>query len=344
MTGYLRFVLASLVVANHVWLPTANMVGLHAVAGFFVISGYLMTMVINEIYTDLPGFARYLANRFLRIFPLYWMVCGLTLIGLMVAPRVFGNLHSAIAVPPNLDFWLRDLTLINLIDSHIRLVPPAWSLTVEFAFYIAIGIWLGRGRWTAILWFGISIAYTLWLIEADASFGDRYSTVFAGSLFFSVGAVIYHYRKYLKFALPAPIWWAALAAFAASPLIVRGLGGDPSYWGYYGSTMLFVPIFISALSIREGQMSAWFGDLAYPMFLLHFFALGIVRWILPVSTSPLATFEFTTTYAATFAISCAVVRWFNPAIDCLRDAIRPKRNEPVLPLNTRQHLSRSIAS
>ena len=50
MTGYLRFALASLVVANHVWLPTANRVGLHAVAGFFVISGYLMTMVINEVY------------------------------------------------------------------------------------------------------------------------------------------------------------------------------------------------------------------------------------------------------------------------------------------------------
>src|SRR5438067_9448137 len=109
MTGYLRFVLASLVVANHVWLPTANRVGLHAVAGFFVISGYLMTMVINEVYTDLSGFARYLANRFLRIFPLYWTVCGLTWIGLMIAPRVFGNLNSAIAMPPDLDIWLRNL-------------------------------------------------------------------------------------------------------------------------------------------------------------------------------------------------------------------------------------------
>jgi peptidoglycan/LPS O-acetylase OafA/YrhL len=330
MTGYLRFMLASLVVANHVWLPTANKIGLHAVAGFFVISGYLMTMVINEVYTDLPGLARYLANRFLRIFPLYWTVCGLILIGLMIAPRVFGNLHSAIAVPPNLDIWLRNLTLINLIVSPIRLVPPAWSLTIEFAFYIAIGICLGRGRWTAVLWFGISIAYTLWLVETNARFGDRYSTVFAGSLFFSAGAVIYHYRKYLRFALPAPIWWPVLAAFAASPLIVRGLGGDSYYWGYYGSTMLFVPIFLSALSIKEGKMSAWFGDLAYPMFLLHFLALGFVRWILPVSLSPLATLEFITTYAATFAMSCAVVRWFNPAIDRLRDALRPKRNEQVL--------------
>jgi hypothetical protein len=31
MTGYLRFVLAFLVVANHLWQPVANQVGLHAV-------------------------------------------------------------------------------------------------------------------------------------------------------------------------------------------------------------------------------------------------------------------------------------------------------------------------
>jgi len=86
MTGYLRFVLASLVVANHVWLPVANQIGLYAVAGFFVISGYLMTMIVGEVYIGLSGLARYLANRFLRMLPLCWAVCGLTLVGLTVSP------------------------------------------------------------------------------------------------------------------------------------------------------------------------------------------------------------------------------------------------------------------
>src|SRR5579872_4321726 len=173
MTGYLRFVLASLVVANHVWLPVANKVGIHAVAGFFVISGYLMTMVINEVYTGLSGLTRYLANRFLRIFPLYWAVCGLTLIGLTISPHVFENLYSLISFPPNVGIWLRNITLVNLIESPVILVPPAWSLTVEFSFYLLIGLCLGRGRWIAVVWFAMSVAYTLWMIEKGVPFGER---------------------------------------------------------------------------------------------------------------------------------------------------------------------------
>jgi peptidoglycan/LPS O-acetylase OafA/YrhL len=330
MTGYLRFVLASLVVANHVWLPTANRLGLHAVTGFFVISGYLMTMVINEVYTGPSGFARYLANRFLRIFPLYWAVCGLVLMGLIIAPRVFANLYSMISIPTNLGVWLQNLTLINLVDSPVILVPPAWSLTVEFAFYIAIGLCLGRGQWIAVVWFAISVAYTVWMVEAGATFGERYSTVFAGSLFFSAGAMIYHFQKYIKFKLPIPIWWLMLAAFSISPLVVRGLGVDPYNLGYYGPAVFFVPIFLSALSIKEGRISAWFGELAYPMFLLHFFALGLVRVTFPLSLSPLSAFEFMVVYFATFAMSWAAIRWFNPAIERLRDALRPKRHDGSL--------------
>ena len=327
MTGYLRFVLASLVVANHVWLPTANKVGLHAVAGFFVISGYLMTMVINEVYTGLYGFPRYLVNRFLRIFPLYWFVCGLILVGLIISPRVFGNLYSLISIPQNTGIWFQNLTLINLIKAPVILVPPAWSLTVEFAFYIAIGLCLGRGQWTALAWFAVSVAYTVRLVEEGASFGDRYSTIVAGSLFFSAGAVIYHYRKYADFRLPIPIWWLMLAVFSISPLAIRYFGGDPTLVGYYGPAVFFIPIFLSALSTKQSQTSAWFGELAYPMFLLHFFALGLVRLVFPISLPPLSIFEFTAAYAATFVMSWAIIRWFNPAVDRLRDVVRPKRLE-----------------
>ena len=38
MIGSLRFVLAGLVVLNHLWLPTANLVGAHAVIAFYIIS------------------------------------------------------------------------------------------------------------------------------------------------------------------------------------------------------------------------------------------------------------------------------------------------------------------
>lgn len=51
--------------------------GYYAVFGFFALSGYLMTHVLKEHYLKQPGgIRRYLANRVLRIYPLYWLVAA----------------------------------------------------------------------------------------------------------------------------------------------------------------------------------------------------------------------------------------------------------------------------
>ena len=45
-----------------------------AVFGFFCLSGYLMTKIVNETYADgLAGYLRYLGNRALRIYPAYYV-------------------------------------------------------------------------------------------------------------------------------------------------------------------------------------------------------------------------------------------------------------------------------
>ena len=67
MIGGIRFILASLVVLNHLWLPTANKLGAHAVTAFYVISGFLMAKVIHDVYgLSVDGGARFLGNKFLE--------------------------------------------------------------------------------------------------------------------------------------------------------------------------------------------------------------------------------------------------------------------------------------
>src|SRR5258705_8742306 len=95
MLGRIRFVLASLVVLNHVYLPTNNLLGAHAVAGFYMISGYLMTKVIHDVYgTSLSGCKRFLTNRLLRIYPAYWFFLVITLVMLVLFPATFGQTYS----------------------------------------------------------------------------------------------------------------------------------------------------------------------------------------------------------------------------------------------------------
>ena len=100
MIGSIRFILASLVVLNHLWLPTANKLGAHAVTAFYVISGFLMSKVIHEVYgLSLSGCVRFLGNRFLRIFPPYLFFLFISLVLLRVFPDSFGQTYSDMKFP-----------------------------------------------------------------------------------------------------------------------------------------------------------------------------------------------------------------------------------------------------
>ena len=71
MFGTFRLMLALMVVYSH--FAGGGLGGPVAVFGFFCLSGYLMTKIVNESYSDgVIGFFRYLSNRALRIYPAYY--------------------------------------------------------------------------------------------------------------------------------------------------------------------------------------------------------------------------------------------------------------------------------
>jgi peptidoglycan/LPS O-acetylase OafA/YrhL len=74
MLGSFRLLLALLVVMAHLAEGTTfvSHMGVFAVFGFYVISGYLMTLVLHEVYHF--DFSSFWANRFLRLFPTYYLV------------------------------------------------------------------------------------------------------------------------------------------------------------------------------------------------------------------------------------------------------------------------------
>lgn len=74
MLGLMRFILALLVVVSHLTGGGASPFfahwGIFAVFGFYLISGYLMTIILNEKYFF--NFTTFALNRFLRLFPIYY--------------------------------------------------------------------------------------------------------------------------------------------------------------------------------------------------------------------------------------------------------------------------------
>ena len=68
--GTWRAFLAFLVAISHLWAGMVDGPAAYAVWGFFVLSGYLMTLVLTTRYGTTPGGLRQFAlNRLLRIYP-----------------------------------------------------------------------------------------------------------------------------------------------------------------------------------------------------------------------------------------------------------------------------------
>src|SRR5690606_15594645 len=112
--GIFRTLLAVSVVFAHLSLGDRFLVGgALAVQLFYMVSGFLITFVLNNSYSDVRAF--YL-NRALRIFPIYWLV--VILIGVFHLVASTGFYSVFLKIPASAD--------ILLIFSNIFLFGQDW--------------------------------------------------------------------------------------------------------------------------------------------------------------------------------------------------------------------------
>jgi peptidoglycan/LPS O-acetylase OafA/YrhL len=139
MFGTFRVILAILVVLQHLARNPHFDFGDAAVLNFFMISGYVMAVMIRNNYGKIGKSTLYFyADRFLRIYPQFFFFLVLAQIGdlfwafqapyLSGQPSVGKFLLNALVVPLNYHFVFPML-------SHYQLILPAWSLGLEEQFY-----------------------------------------------------------------------------------------------------------------------------------------------------------------------------------------------------------------
>ena len=76
MLGYFRLLAAIGVLVGHVSNFLSNGTSRAMVGAFFIVSGYLIAMTVSENYRGRP--MAFYRNRFLRVFPTYWLIAGCT--------------------------------------------------------------------------------------------------------------------------------------------------------------------------------------------------------------------------------------------------------------------------
>lgn len=208
----LRLLLATTVIVSHSWpmggydgephLGTMNY-GEIAVAGFFAVSGYLITgSRLNN------NFKQYSRARFLRIFPGFW-VC-LVVVAFIASPiaaatRGGWTLQDATGyIYNNASLVIRQWTIGGTLEGAPRADSwngPIWTLMYEFGCYIFVGILLGipklQNKWIIVAAFVASTASCIGIrivdlpdsgILAKAQNATQFLT------YFLAGSVVYIYR------------------------------------------------------------------------------------------------------------------------------------------------------
>ena len=267
--GTCRLVLASLVAASHLWSNMVQGYAAYAVWAFFVLSGFLMTLVLTGKYGfGKAGLKAYAFNRFMRIFPLYWIAAAMGLATLWYYGRWQIDLrpiNGEFYMPGSLREWAYVLTLFPGIQRGGLPVPVSNALGIEVGFYLLLPL-LAANRSTA--WFGLVFGALVNLAHGiiPESFGTRYATFLPCLLPFAAGALACHYRHWLsRWSMP---WTSSLVWLVHGGLWLL-LPGWPWAWGLYVSMLLSVWMVVSLHRQPSGKVDKLLGDMSYPVYLVH---------------------------------------------------------------------------
>lgn len=310
--GSWRFFLAFLVAISHLWDGMIHGPAAYAVWGFFLVSGYLMTLGMRSRYADgLQGLRDYAINRFLRIYPAYYLACALGLVALLWMPHLGVNpaaLNGQFVLPQHWRDWATNLGLLPIWGAGNLLVPVSSALGVEVGVYLLIPL---LAKSPAVAWLGLILSSLLnWQqgIETQ-SFALRYSMFLTSFMAFAAGSLVAHYHQRLS-RWQAP--WLSSVAWLLHCAVWLRWDQWPWTWGLYFSLLLTAWVLISFADRKASALDRWLGDLSYPVYLFH---TVMAVWWLGVFGHARTLGLFVAGMAGTLLLSWGVVVWLDRPLE-----------------------------
>jgi len=319
--GTLRFLLALCVVVTHA--PGSELFGarllsgITAVQGFYIISGFLITLVLNT-RAEYRDISRFYISRYLRLWPAYIVVAVLMFAMFKSDVLIHGIARldwpaALFVIASNATIFLQDWFLFFAITpdgaslsptahfitepgmqlNGLLLVPQAWSLGIELTFYlVAPFICRSPPRLLGLFCFGllVRIGLGLWSPERDPWL-YRFSP--AEMMLFASGGLVYFAGTWLETRLPARfmravgiVCLAILAIIIARHKQNNTLSDSLLLFNWNALAMIAVscPFLLSAS--RGYAWDSMIGELSYPMYLCHVFVYEAMASYAPYSLIP----------------------------------------------------------
>lgn len=278
--GVYRLLLAVLVALSHMGIYFAGLnPGVVAVISFLIISGFVMTSLIERNYNALSKVDLFYVDRALRLYPqfLFYLCLSCTVIYFLLpgtpqaAELTLRHIVANLAIVP-LDFYMFGL-------AGTELMPPAWSLELELCFYLAIPFLLiFKLRGVAfVLSVAVFMVACLGYINTDV-YGYR---LLPGVLFmFLCGSYLFDEQAKGRLIVAVTLVGAALlfVAIMAGWIERRPFNAEVTL-----GVALGIPAVFLLTKLRQHPLDEFFGNISYGVFLNHFVAMYLLRALWPLA-------------------------------------------------------------
>jgi len=280
--GIVRFILALSVMVDH----TRPIFGYSLIGGnisvnsFFIISGFYMAFILNEKYVgENSSYRLFITNRFLRIYPIYWLTLFFTILISWSSFVSYEHSHNMvislvknIALFPTIDYaFYQTKTYGGLF------VYASWTLGLEFTFYLLAPFIVRKKLPLIILLFIVSILLRYHFthpMRFPYQLDRFYVTVM---IYFVLGILSYKLYRYInklkinyRYIISVCVIVVFLNVFYKYlPLPFRNLGGHGMLvqWEYYLVMAVSTPfLFIFSRIIKFDRV---IGELSYPIYITH---------------------------------------------------------------------------
>lgn len=323
--GILRFILSIAVVFSHAgsFLNFDMMQGQIAVQAFYIISGFYMAIILSEKYIDNnTSYGLFLSNRFLRLFPIYWVVLLLTVIisiffhGSVNTLQFYENHQLSIfsclfLIVSQLIIIGQDALLFlgldpegvffftsNFRETDPRLhqflfVPQAWTISLEIMFYLIAPFLVKKTAKFLVVIFVLSVLAKMFLMNKGFSFDPWTHRFFPFELaFFVLGILSYKWKIWINLHKKVDdkivlLLWILIIIFSIG---YRYIAVDK----LTRELLLFTLIAFSLPTLfdyfKSNSIDRWIGELSYPIYISHILMIRILNNILGLSGHPWYSF------------------------------------------------------
>tara|TARA_B100000989_G_scaffold60320_1_gene41367 strand:+ start:9995 stop:11146 length:1152 start_codon:yes stop_codon:yes gene_type:complete len=312
--GYIRLLLAVSVFQGHAWefFKTTHYScagGIVSVRMFYMISGFLMALMLTTKYDSVVNFYK---SRILRLFPTYycvlvgsivvaliiWISTGssftlgffhgyghiLGMVGwtTLIVPQIFLlgiDLVGFLAIdfinnaPSGLKFTNSSSTQVN--GYQFLIIPQAWTLGLELSFYLLIP-WIIKSTRIILILFFISIGVqflTFYILDlGDDPWNRRF---FLSELQYFLGGVLCFK---LKTKVSSQNGRVQLVNFSLILMMLILLSS--SLMSPIPLVLIYLAFALSLPNLinisRVLPLDRLIGDLSYPLYIVHWFVLNLV--------------------------------------------------------------------